>query len=387
MPSATSSPANSAAWLPTRLGELAIKDAPYTPPGDDQIVVRGHAVAVNPLDWIIQAAGDLSYRWLSYPTVLGSDVAGEVVEVGRDVTRFSVGDRVIGHAVGTDKDSNRASEGAFQRYAVLLERLASPIPDSLPFENACVLPLALSTAACGLFQEDHLGLQHPSADPTPTGETVLVWGGSTSAGSNAIQLARAAGYEVITTASPRNFEFAKELGASEVFDYNSPTVIAEIISAFEGRRLAGAIAFGTTAAASCVKIVAACEGHRFVSVATPPVSFDRLARKAGRRLETVRTVRRLIASNVALQLRSRTRGVQLKYIWGTSLKNNEVSHAIYRDFLPSALADGRYRPAPEPRVIGHGLEHLQRALDIQRQGVSAQKIVITIPPGEDSFTA
>lgn len=378
MPS-TSPPANSAAWLGGRLAELAIKDAPYTPPGDDQIVVRAHAVAVNPLDWIIQVAGDLSYRWLSYPTVLGSDVAGEVVEIGKDVTRFSIGDRVIGHAVGTDKDSNRASEGTFQRYAVVLERLASPIPDALPYENASVLPLALSTAACGLFQRDHLGLQHPTADPTPTGETVLVWGGSASAGSNAIQLAVAAGYEVIATASPRNFEFAKQLGASEVFDYNSPTVTADIISAFKGRRLAGAIAFGTTAAASCVKIVASSEGNRFVSVATPPVSFDGLARKVGRRRETVRTIRRLIASNFALQLRSRTRGVQIKYIWGTSLKNNEVSHAIYRDFLPSALADGRYRAAPEARVIGHGLQHLQSALDIQRRGVSAQKIVVTIP--------
>jgi NADPH:quinone reductase-like Zn-dependent oxidoreductase len=64
------------------------------------------------------------------------------------VTRFAVGDRVIGHAVGTDKDSNAAAEGTFQRYAVILERLASPIPDSLPYEDASVLPLALSTAAC-----------------------------------------------------------------------------------------------------------------------------------------------------------------------------------------------------------------------------------------------
>jgi NADPH:quinone reductase-like Zn-dependent oxidoreductase len=381
--SSTSVPANSAAWLPAPHAQLEIKDAPYTPPSADQIVVRGHAVAVNPLDWIAQVAANLTYRWLSYPAVLGSDVAGEVVEVGQDVTRFTVGDRVIGHAVGSDKDSNRASEGTFQRYAVVLERLASPIPASLSYENGAVLPLALSTAACGLFQQDYLGLHHPSADPTPTGETVLVWGGSTSAGSNAIQLAVAAGYSVVTTASPRNFAFVKELGASEAFDYNSPTVIPDIVSAFTSRRLAGAIAFGTTAAPSCVKIVASCKGNRFVAIATPPVSFAGLARQDGRRRETARTVRRLIGSNVALQLRSRPRGVQIKYIFGTSLKHNEVSHAIYRDFLPAALAQGRYRAAPTPRVIGHGLKHLQRALDIQREGVSAEKIVVTIPHDED----
>jgi NADPH:quinone reductase-like Zn-dependent oxidoreductase len=382
MPS-TSHPDNSAAWLTAPHAQLEFADAPYTRPDDDQIVVRAHALAVNPQDWITQVAANLTYRWLTYPTVLGSDVAGEVVEVGKDVTRFAVGDRVIGQAVGTDKDSNRASEGAFQRYAVILERLASPIPDSLSYEGASVLPLALSTASCALFQQDYLGLHHPSADPAPTGETVLVWGGSTSAGSNAIQLAVAAGYDVITTASPRNFSFVKELGASEAFDYNSPTVIPDIISAFADRRLAGAIAFGTTAAPACVKIVASCEGNRFVAIATPPVSFDGLASENGRRRETARTVRRLISSNVALQLRSRPRGVRIKYIWGTSLKHNEVSHAIYRDFLPAALAEGHYRAAPAPRVIGDGLEYLQRALDIQREGVSAEKIVITIPQDED----
>ncbi len=80
-------------------------------------------------------------------------------------------------------------------------------------------------------------------------------------------------------------------------------------------------------------------------------------------------IRRLIASNVALEVRARTGGVRINYIFGTSLKHNEVSHAIYRDFLPAALADGRYRAVPKPRVIGHGLEHMQAALDIQREGV------------------
>jgi NADPH:quinone reductase-like Zn-dependent oxidoreductase len=78
---------------------LEVGPAPYTSPGEDQIVVRNHAVAIDPLDWIIQVDGNLAYRWLKYPTVLGSDVAGEVVEVGRAVTRFRVGDRVLGHAV------------------------------------------------------------------------------------------------------------------------------------------------------------------------------------------------------------------------------------------------------------------------------------------------
>lgn len=358
---------NTAAWINAKHARLVVGPAPYTQPGDDQIVIRNHAVAINPLDWIIQVEGNLTYRWLNYPTVLGSDVAGEVVEVGEAVTRFRVGDRVLGHAGGTDKDSNRAAEGAFQHYTVVLERLACPMPDTMRFEDAAVLPLAVSTASSGLFQKDQLGLRHPSVNAEPTGETVLVWGGSTSVGSNAIQLAAAAGYEVITTASPRNF------------DYHSPSVVADIIAAFEGRTLAGAIAFGTTSAASCVRIVGACTGNRFVSMASPPVSFDTLAGDNRGRFERPRLILRLITSNVALQLRSRLRGVGTKYIFGTTLKANEVGSAIYRDFLPDALAEGRYIAAPKPSVVGHVVHEIQRAMDAQLKGVSAAKVVLTLP--------
>ena len=370
---------NTAAWIDGKHAQLEVRAAPYTSPGDDQIVIRNHAVAINPLDWIIQVDGNFSYRWLKYPTVLGSDVAGDVVEIGKDVTRFRVGDRVLGHAVGTDKDTNKAAEGAFQQYTVVLERLASPIPDTLTYEDAAVLPLAVSTASSGLFQKDYLGLQHPSANAKPTGETVLVWGGSTSVGSNAVQLAAAAGYEVIATASPRNFDYVKSLGASEVFDYNSPTVVPDIISAFKTRRLAGAISFGVTGAAACVRIVGSCTGNKFVAIATPPVSFDVLAPANRRRFTGPRLMRRLIAANVALQFSSRSRGVAIKYIFGTTLKTNEVSTAIYRDFLPSALAERRYIAAPTPTVIGHGVEEIQRAMDTQLNGVSAAKVVVTLP--------
>jgi NADPH:quinone reductase-like Zn-dependent oxidoreductase len=378
MPASTA-PANTAAWINAVHAPLEVGPAPYTPPADDQIVVRNHAIAVNPLEWIIQVAGTLTYRWLKYPAVLGSDVAGEVVETGRAVTRFRVGDRVLGHAAGTDKDSNRPAEGGFQQYTVLLERMACPIPDSLAFTDAAVLPLGVSTAACALFQDDQLGLRPPALEVTPADQTVLVWGGSTSVGSNAIQLATAAGYEVITTASPRNFEYVKSLGAVQAFDYNSPEVVADIIAVLRDRTLAGAAAIGPTSAPACVRIAGAASGRRFVSVATPPVTFDSLADSGRSRLELPRLVLRLVGRNVALQASARRRGVGVKYIFGTTLKANQVSGLVYRDFLPGALAAGRYLAAPKPLVTGHGLPAVQRALDIQRAGVSAAKVVVTLP--------
>jgi len=70
------------------------------------------------------------------------------------------------------------------------------------------------------------------------------------------------------------------------------------------------------------------------------------------------------------------------FIFGTSLKANEVSTAIYRDFLPAALAEGSYLAAPEPSVVGHSFGDVQHALDIQRRGVSAQKIVVSLSPSD-----
>lgn len=99
--------------------------------------------------------------------------------------------------------------------------MASLIPSTLFYESAAIIPLGLATAACGLFQKDHLAREYLSISSKPTGKALLVWGGSTSVDSNAIQLAVAGSYEVLTTASPKNFDYVKKLGASQVFDYNS----------------------------------------------------------------------------------------------------------------------------------------------------------------------
>ncbi len=170
-------PVNEAVWLTAKCDGLEPRAAPFTPPDEDQIVIRNGAVAINPVDWLTQSIGDFVYPWLKYPFVLGSDVAGEVVAIGSAVSRFRVGDRVLGHAVGAEKSRNSPAESAFQRYTVLLERMASPIPGAMAYESAAVLPLGLSTAACGLFQKDFLALQYPSANVKPTGKTPAILNG------------------------------------------------------------------------------------------------------------------------------------------------------------------------------------------------------------------
>ena len=338
-------------------------------------MIRNGAFAINPVDWAKQTLGGLMYGHIEYPFVLGNDVAGEVFEVGLDVTRFKVGERVVGHAVGMDKRSNKSSEGAFQLYTVLRTNLVSPIPIGLSYEEACVLPLGVSTAACGLFQADYLALNYPTPKPdTRTGETLLVWGASTSVGSNAVQLAIAAGYDVIATASPRNHDFVKNLGASEVFDYKSENVVQDIIKSFKGRNCAGAIAIGENSSVSCMKIVSASKGKKFIASA----SAVNLPTKPPSSLGMLGFVFSFLSFSVSLWLKSKLKGVDVKFIFGTDLMANGVSKVIYEDFLPIALTQGKYVCAPRPLVVGKGLGHVQEAFQIHQKGVSAKKVVVSL---------
>jgi NADPH:quinone reductase-like Zn-dependent oxidoreductase len=174
----------------------------------------------------------------SWPDIFGCDAAGEVVEVGSDVQGFHVGQRVLVHALrlGTKK----TSQAAFQHFVLAEAQATTPLPDNVSYTAASALPLSLSTAAHGLYSRDHLGLPLPKNSPKDTGKTILIWGGSGSVGAAAIQLAVSSGLRVVSTASPRNFDFVKSLGAAEVFDYSDPNIEANLKGILEGTDLVGA---------------------------------------------------------------------------------------------------------------------------------------------------
>lgn len=172
-----------------------------------------------------------------YPWIFGVDVAGEIYQLGSEVTRFKIGQRVIGHC-----DSiltNLKTHAGFQTYTICREILVAEIPDGLPLANAAVLPLSVSTAASALFISQGLAL--PSLEPKSNGETVILWGGSSSCGSSAIQLAVAAGYKVVTTASSTNAEYVKSLGATFALDYKSPNIVDDVVKIFEKEKFGGIV--------------------------------------------------------------------------------------------------------------------------------------------------
>lgn len=132
---------------------------------------------------------------------------------------------------------NNPAFGAYQHYPTVYASIVAPIPDNVTFEQATVLPLAITTSATALYHPDHLDLPLPSLYPKPTGKTLFVWGGSSSVGSAAIQLAVASGFEVVTTASAKNHDLVESIGATIALDHKSPNIVDEAVAALSGRDL------------------------------------------------------------------------------------------------------------------------------------------------------
>lgn len=172
--------------------------------GADQVLVKVAATSINPIDWKLRE-GYLKqmFPW-SFPIILGWDVAGEIVEVGQKVKDYHVGDRIFARPETT-------RFGTYADYTIVDSNLLVPVPESLAFTEAAAVPLAGLTALQALF--DHGSLK--------AGEKVLIHAGAGGVGTYAIQLAKNAGAYVITTASPRNHELVKKLGADEVIDYHT----------------------------------------------------------------------------------------------------------------------------------------------------------------------
>ena len=339
-------PTNRAAWQDKAGVELAIRHTPYpTTLLPTQILFRPHAWAINPADTMIQDSDELPF--ISYPLILGEDAAGVVISVGSAAAaRFKPNDRVLVATVGSA--SGKSQMGGFQEYVIAETGLACHIPDFMSFAEASVFPLCVTTPSFGLFGKDWLGLPPPQLEPVSNGKSILVWGGSSAVGSNAIQLAKAAGFEVFSTTSPRNFEYVKNLGAIKVFDYSSETVVSDIVKELDQTDCAG-IFQAVGSAEECLQIADKARGDLFVATATA-IPEDKVPQ-----------------------------GVRAKMVFGTGdfLMKPEIGPAVFETFLPQALAQRKYKVAPEPFVVGTtGLEGLQEGFDILKKGVSVKKIVV-----------
>lgn len=197
-------------------------DVPVPKISPNEILVKVRAVALNPTDFKHLDA-------ISPPhSIIGCDYAGVVHQVGNAVKgKWNIGDRVAGAVHGGLFPDN----GAFAEYLKTDADLAWKVPDGVSDTDATTYGISAVTAV--LVLNGRLGLPFVTTTPaTPKNEAVFIYAGATSAGLYHIEIAKAAGYKVLTTASPRSFDLVKKYGADSVFDYKSPTVVADIIKEY-----------------------------------------------------------------------------------------------------------------------------------------------------------
>jgi NADPH:quinone reductase len=192
-----------------------LEEVPAPQPGPGEVLVRMHAVGVNPVETYIRAG---TYARLpTLPYTPGNDGAGVIEQVGADVNEFRPGDRV--YTAGS-------ISGTYGEFALCKAEQVHPLPANASFAQGAAMGTPYATAYRGL-------LQRAEAKP---GETVLVHGASGGVGTAAVQLARARGLRVFGTAgSDEGMKLAREQGAHEVFDHRAPDHFEQIMKATGGQ--------------------------------------------------------------------------------------------------------------------------------------------------------
>jgi len=183
---------------------LRYEDAPRPEAGPGEVLIRVHAAGVNPVDIGVRAGvfkGRINYP---LPMIPGWDVSGVVEAAGSGVSRLKVGDEVYSRP-----DISR--NGSYAEYMVVKESEVALKPKSVDHVHAAAVPLAALTAWQALFDAGKLS----------AGQTVLIHGAAGGVGSFAVQFAKLKGARVIGTASQRNHDFLRALGADQVIDYNT----------------------------------------------------------------------------------------------------------------------------------------------------------------------
>ncbi len=181
---------------------LKLEDIPVPTPAADEVLIKVYATSVNPIDWKMRNGGYKGKFTVHLPLTPGWDVSGVIEQAGEDVKNLRKGDEVYSRP-----DPTR--DGTYAEYVVVKAAQVALKPKSIPHDQAAAVPLAGLTAWQGLFQ-------HGQLQP---GQKVLIHGGSGGVGTFAIQFAKWKGAYVIATASGKNLDFVKSLGADKAIDY------------------------------------------------------------------------------------------------------------------------------------------------------------------------
>ncbi|KAJ4258238.1 hypothetical protein NW762_008387 [Fusarium torreyae] len=336
-----------AAQVPAAKAPLVVKEIETPQPGPHELLVKNDIIALQPIDAKIAKVAMLP---LPYPAILGGSFAGTVEKVGPEVTSFQVGDKVVGmKTAGAVKNEY----SAFQEYTISDETTTTKVSDDATLDLAVRLVGNLPTLPALFHATLHLERPVPGGKPQSQGKRILVYGGTSSIGSLAIQYLTQAGYEVVTTTSPQHKDFVSKLGASNIIDHkqDAETVVKELIAAGPYE-----IVFDTISTAETVKLnadVVAAQGGDSVYALQPPFAPETLPEGVTRKFEG----------------------------WSLLLgkeENAELLKWTFHTYFPEALASDSLISVPARKIPG-GLNGLNDALDLLfSKGVSSEKVVVDL---------
>ncbi|MDZ4313092.1 MAG: NADP-dependent oxidoreductase [Cypionkella sp.] len=335
------------AWSLDRYGKaqkLRMADLPDPVPSATEVLIRIHAAGLNPLDLKLRDGAFKPILPYKPPFVLGHDLAGEVVAIGAEVTGFHPGDRVMA----------RPCDG---RIGTLAELIAvdvadlAPIPANLSMAEAAALPLVSLTAWQALVELGQVG----------PGQKVLIHAGTGGVGSIAIQLAKHLGAYVATTASAKNTEMLRDLGADQVIDYRNED-FAQILSGYD---LVLCSLEGETLAKS-VSILKS--GGKLISISGPPMPEFAKAKGLG-------FVLGLIFRVISRSIRRKARAAGVSYHFLFMRADGDQLRQIAQ-----LVATGAIRPVID-RVFSFA--ETNAALAYLETGRAKGKVVVTLPSIEE----
>ncbi|SPJ79040.1 uncharacterized protein FTOL_07431 [Fusarium torulosum] len=336
-----------AAQVPAAKALLQVREIETPQPGPHELLVKNQIIALQPIDAKIAKVAMLP---LPYPAILGSSFAGTVEKVGDQVTGFQVGDKVVGMKTAGATDNKYS---AYQEYSISTENTTTKVSDDETLDLAVRLVGNLPTLPAIFNYTLKLERPVPGEEPKSQGKRILVYGGTSSIGSMAVQYLTQAGYEVVTTFSPKHKDFVSKLGANKIIDHtqDSEALIKDLTASGPYH-----IVFDTISTGDTVKLnaeVVAAQGGDSVYALQPPFGPETLPAGITRKFEG----------------------------WSLLLgkeENEELLNWTFQTYFPQALAKNKLISVPARKIPG-GLDGLNDGLDLLFfKGVSSEKVVVDL---------
>jgi len=312
-----------------------------------QSLVSVQYVAQNPTD--VQT---LDSNAFGTGTVLGCDFVGTVTEPGKDAKNLKKGDVIAGLIWGGEIKGL----GAYGSHTFADDRISFKVPKGMKLEDAATVPLASCTAWLALFSKTCLNI------PRKEGNTsILIWGGSSSVGQYAIQIAAMYGFNIITTCSPHNFDLVKKLGATHVFDYNDSAVVENIKKAASDLEYTFDTIGSKDSSAQASKAITS-KGGVLCTVRPGKANTEDVAKH-------VKVTDVLVWTAFLKDHKYK------EFHWPASTDDHELSAELFEK-LPSWLEEGKIKPN---KVKLMDLDSIHEGFDMHRQGkISSFKIVYKV---------